>query len=275
MDESTRDPIIRLVSFGAGLAGIDKALERLQKQARQFGEFDQIVVHNEQSLDTHYFNIFDGLIQDFPTGYGLWSWKPYLLEKELETLKDGDVLIYLDAGFEINKAGKNRFFDYLDFLAKEDALLFSISNQQRHWTKKHEILSKPDQHFFRNQVIGGIIMLRVSDKARTLIKRWNELCQFESGHLLKDQLATETQIARFASHRHDQSLLSRAAFEVSVHTIPDESYFNPWSNGKNYPFWALRNKNSRRSWILPAKYLPRVFFDAWKVVSRGASRVSR
>jgi hypothetical protein len=275
MAEVTRDPIIRLVSFGAGLVGIDKALARLEKQARQFGEFDQIVMHNEQSLDTDYFNVFDELIKDFPTGYGLWSWKPYLLKKELATLTEGDILIYLDAGFEINNAGKNRFFDYLDVLAREDALLFSISNQQRYWTKKHEFLSSTDRHFFRNQVIGGVIMLRVSDKARTLINRWNELCQFEGGHLLKDQPATEPQIERFSSHRHDQSLLSRAAFEESIQTIPDESYFNPWSIGKNYPFWALRNKNSRRSWILPAKYLPRVIFDAWKAVSRVASRVAR
>lgn len=275
MDESTRDPIIRLVSFGAGLVGIDRALERLEKQARQFGEFDQIVLHNEQSLDTQYLDVFDGLIQDFPTGYGLWSWKPYLLEKELKTLRDGDVLIYLDAGFEINKAGKNRFFDYLDILAKEDALLFSISNQQRYWTKKHETLSKPDQHYFRNQVLGGVIMLRVSDKARTLISRWNELCQFEAGQLLKDQPPTEQQVERFASHRHDQSLLSLAAFEVSVHTIPDESYFNPWAGGKNYPFWALRNKNSRHSWILPARYLPRAIFEAWKAIRRVASLLAR
>lgn len=275
MDESTRDPIVRLVSFGAGLAGIDKGLERLEKQAKQFGEFDEIALHNEQSLDTGYFDVFGGLVQDFPTGYGLWSWKPYLIEKELANLKDGDVLIYLDAGFEINKAGRNRFFDYLDELAREDVLLFSISNQQRHWSKKHEFLSKPDQHYFRNQVIGGIIMLRVSDKARSLIRRWNELSQFEGGNLLKDQLATEPQIERFVSHRHDQSLLSRAAFEVSAHTIPDESYFNPWASGKNYPFWALRNKYSRRSWILPAKHLPRVILEAWKTVSRVASRASR
>lgn len=275
MDEFTRDPIIRLVSFGAGLAGIHKALERLEKQARQFGEFDEIVVHNEQSLDTQYFKVFHGLIQDFPTGYGLWSWKPYLLEKEFETLKDGDVLIYLDAGFEINKTGRNRFFDYLDVLAREDALLFSISNQQRYWTKKEEALSKPDKHFFRNQVIGGVVMLRVSDKARTLVKRWNELCQFEAGHLLKDQIATEPQIERFVTHRHDQSLLSRAAFEVGAYTIPDESYFNPWASGKNYPFWALRNKSLRQSWILPAKYLPRVIFEAWKAICRVSSRIAR
>jgi hypothetical protein len=163
----------------------------------------------------------------------------------------------------------------LDALAREDVLLFSISNQQRYWSKKHEFLSKPDQHYFRNQVIGGVILLRVSDKARILIKRWNELSQFEGGNLLKDQLATEPQIGRFVSHRHDQSLLSRAAFEVCAHIIPDESYFNPWSSGKNYPFWALRNKNSRRSWILPAKYLPRIIFEAWKAVSRVASRVAR
>jgi hypothetical protein len=275
MGEITRDPIIRLVSFGAGLVGIDKALQRLQKQAIHFGEFDQIVVHNERSLDTGYFNVFGELIQDFPTGYGLWSWKPYLLEKELATLKEGDVLIYLDAGFEINKVGKNRFFDYLDFLAQEDVLLFSISNQQRYWTKKHEFLSKPDQHFFRNQIIGGVIMLRVSDKSRTLIKRWNELCQFEGGQLLIDQPETEPQIEKFASHRHDQSLLSRAAFEANVQTIPDETYFKPWASGKKYPFWALRNKSSSRSWILPAKYLPRVIFDAWKAINQVVSRASR
>lgn len=275
MNETTRDPIIRLVSFGAGLVGIEKALKRLEKQAKQFGAFDEIVIHSEQSLDSGYFNLFGGLIHDFATGYGFWSWKPYLLEKEFATLEEGDLLIYLDAGFEINASGKNRFFDYLDILARQDVLLFAISNQQRCWTKKNELLTKPDQHFFRNQVIGGLIMLRVSDKARNLVKRWNELCQFEGGQLLKDQTATESQIKGFVSHRHDQSLLSRAAFEVGVHTIPDETYFNPWVSGKKYPFWALRNKSSSRSWILPAKYLPRAIFDAWRAVSLLASRASR
>ena len=35
-------------------------------------------------------------------GYGYWLWKSYIIKKTMDMMKDGDILLYLDSGCEIN-----------------------------------------------------------------------------------------------------------------------------------------------------------------------------
>ena len=254
-------PSVTLLTFNSGST---KSLQRITRQASKFPWIDFVVQLSEKDLGDDYFSVFRGLLSANHKGYGLWSWKPYIIERQMDNMNDGDVLIYLDAGVEINSRGSSRFTHYLDFLARNDTLLFSLDHQNRQWTKKSPKIFSYGKDYFRNQVVAGIILLRVSDISRSLIRDWKALTSIEKGALLSDPTPqTPEYHTELIEHRHDQSLLSKVVYEHEIQTIPDESMFKPWRKGKEYPFLALRNRNSSFSWMWWAFHTPHLF---WRIV---------
>jgi hypothetical protein len=252
------------VSFGAGEKGIEKALARLRRQATEFPWIDQVSTYSTADLSTEYLQTLGDFLEANPKGFGLWSWKPFLIQEEFKSLSDGDILIYLDAGVEINKRGAPRFTFYLDHLAREDILVFSLDHQHRQWTKNNSAIFDYGKNYFRNQVVAGILMFRVSDSSRSLVKSWKELCTRDKGQLLQDPQKDSPEFHDdLVEHRHDQSLLSKAVFDLGIQTLPDETIFSSWRKGKEYPFLAMRNKASGSSWLWWTLRTPFIF---WRVV---------
>jgi hypothetical protein len=237
MDSATQRPIVRLISFGAGFRGIEQALKRVSRQAHKFPWIDEVRTYSEADLSEEYLTKMGHLIATDPKGFGLWSWKPFLIEREMNSMKEGDVLVYVDAGIEINPRGAARFTHYLDYLARKDALLFSLDHQHRQWTKNHPLLLDFGRDYFRNQVVAGILLFRVCDRSRALLTKWKELCELDAGTLLRepDSLSNERH-DQLIDHRHDQAVLSKIVFELGFETIPDETIFNPWAQGRRFPF---------------------------------------
>lgn len=261
-------PIVKLISFGSGISGIDFALARLERQGEACELIDRVETYTEKDLDDNYFGMFEQIIGKSSTGFGSWSWKPYLISRELEALNEGDVLLYLDAGVEINKKGRARLTEYLDHVAQNDILMFTQPAQHRHWTKPDPLLIANDRHYFRNQVVAGILMFRVCDKSKRVVRSWLNLSAHEGGRLLVDEEDRPIYASgQIIAHRHDQSVLSRVAFEQGITLIKDETYFEPWKQGKRAPFLALRNKQTGSSWIWAAVNLPMPLFRAWQYLT--------
>ncbi len=158
-----RSPKIFFITFGAGNNEIEEAAQRLGKQALGCGFFDEIEILSESDLPDDVMNLFSPVRFDQTRGFGFWAWKPYLINRKIDSLQDGDVLVYLDAGFEINPSGAHRFNYYLDFVARHDVLVFPLPEQHRLWVKPHSALKIETQNYFRNQVNAGFVMVKVSD----------------------------------------------------------------------------------------------------------------
>ncbi len=257
-------PIVRLITFGDGAKDISRALGRLSNQAKKFPWIDEIRTYSGADLPEEYFSKMGDILARNSKGFGLWSWKPFLIQRELDSMNPGDILLYLDAGVEINKRGAARFTYYLDHLARKDLLFFQLDHQHRQWTKRRSEIFDLGDNFFRNQVVAGILMFRVSEESKSLVSRWKELCILENGALLEDPspLSDENH-QQLIEHRHDQSLLSKVVFDAGLETWPDETIFKPWRKGRDYPFLALRNKSSRQSWLPWAFNTP---FIAWRLI---------
>lgn len=260
-------PIVKLISFGTGISGIDLALARLERQGNACDLIDRVEKYTEKNLDDNYFRLFEQILDKPSKGFGFWSWKPYLISRELETLNEGDVLIYLDAGVEINPRGRQRLTEYLDLVARQDILIFNQPAQHRHWTKPDPMLISNDRHYFRNQAVAGILLFRVCEKSKRFVQNWLRLSAYEGGRLLVDEELPHQGSGKIIAHRHDQSVLSRVAFEQGIILRRDETYFEPWSKGTRAPFLALRNKQTGYSWIWAALNLPRPLFRVWQYVT--------
>jgi hypothetical protein len=260
-------PIVKLISFGSGIPGVHLALERLRRQGDECDLVDKVEIFTEKNLDADYTRLFKDILDQPSKGFGFWSWKPYLISRELETLNEGDVLIYLDAGVEINPRGRGSFTEYLDLVAQQDILIFSQPAQHRHWTKPDPMLISHDRHYFRNQAVAGILLFRVCEKSKRFVQNWLGLSAYGGGRLLVDEELPYERSGQRIAHRHDQSVLSRVAFEQGIMLSRDETYFEPWSKGKRAPFLALRNKQTGYSWVWAALNLPRPLFRVWQYVT--------
>lgn len=239
-----RDPKIFFITFGAGNREIVEAAHRLGKQALDSGFFDDIEVLSESDLPEHVINLFSPIQFSKIRGFGYYAWKPFLIYKKIGSLQDGDVLVYLDAGSEINPSGGHRFTYYLDFVARHDFLVFPIPEQHRLWVKPHSSLTVQAQNFFRNQVASGFVMLKVSDLSRRITRRWYELAFEDSGSALTDWLEDGQSVGPgFMEHRHDQAVLTHVVISENLPVLDrDETSHNPWIRGQDYPFLSLRNR---------------------------------
>lgn len=234
-------PNVKLITFGGGGISYRQAAERLIKQSWDFPSITSRKLYTDTDLDSEYYETFKE-VKDYQTGFGFYSWKPYIIFRELMALEPNDILIYLDAGCELNNEGIRRFDDYLSYTSKKDVLLFEIQLQNRYWTKNHPMLLGYPEHFFRNQIASGIIFLKNNGKSQQLIKSWLDLCAFEKGVLLADPEESSSQLPGFVKHRHDQSCLSICAYQQNVESIPDETFYLDWRDGRNYPILAFRNR---------------------------------
>ena len=239
---TSKIPIVKLITFGGGSLDYREAASRLIKQSEDFPSIDVRRAYTDSDLPADYHRLFNGLAASHPTGYGLYSWKPYLIYNELLMLNQNDILIYIDAGCELNKFGIRRFDDYLSYTSKHDVLLFELQHPNRYWTKFHPKLLGYPEHYFRNQLVGSVIFIKNNDRARQFIKSWLDLCAFENGILLKDPEDNEPQLPIFKMHRHDQSCLSICAYQHNIKPIPDETWFQDWRKAEKYPILALRSR---------------------------------
>jgi hypothetical protein len=154
-------PEVRLVSFASGSPELSSALHRLSNQARVIGLIDKVVTFDEQDLDEEYWSLFGDLPSKQPKGFGLWSWKPYIVLREAKAMTEGDILFYADAGTEINSQGINRLSQYLDHISTNGYLFFSLSQQNRFWSKAdHELVNRGN--FFRTQISATFFGMRIS-----------------------------------------------------------------------------------------------------------------
>jgi hypothetical protein len=236
-----KKPTVKLITFGGGSVEYREAAERLIAQSKEFPSIDERRSYTEADLPPDYHELFNG-VSSIATGCGLYSWKPYLINAELSSLAQNDILIYIDAGCELNGKGIRRFNDYLSYTSKNDILLFEQQHPNRFWTKYHPKLLGYPEHFFRNTLVAGVFFLKNNERTKQLIKAWLDLCAYENGVLLRDPEDNEPQLPGFIKHRHDQSCLSVCAYLHNMATIPDETWFPDWSEAGDYPILALRNR---------------------------------
>lgn len=257
-------PRVRLITFGGGSEAFRQAAERVVAQARGFEDIDEAHGYTDMTLPAAYLAQASALIRQYPKGYGLWSWKPYLVYHELLALRDGDILVYVDAGCELNRAGRQVFNRYLSFAAEHDALFFELDYPQRFWTKRHPLLTGDAAHYFRNQIVGGIFFLRRCERTLGLAKAWKELCFRDDFSLLKDPVEGEAQIEGFNEHRYEQSCLSATVYAQGFATLADETFFPDWTAARHIPILAVRNRKG--SSILQQTLYPSLYarLRRWK-----------
>ena len=240
------------ITFGGPSENYHSAVKRISREASEFDVFDEIIGYTEQDLmaDASFWGKHQHFIESNASrGYGCWLWKPHLTLKTLEKMNDNDLLVYADAGCFMNKDGRSRLLEYFDMLNTST----EIGNVSFQMGYLDELFTKMDIFEYYNandptivktgQLVGGAYVLRKCQHTMELINRWYDgCCQY---HLIDDSYGKLPNVPSYDSTRNDQSIFSVLRKKYGSIMLSDETWFGPrWTDdGKNYPIWAIRNRN--------------------------------
>ena len=226
--------MVRLVTFAS--KRFYKAMDLIVAEAEDSGFFNSIKTYTDVGLPTP--------LRDYgnanPRGYGYWRWKPLICLAAMSGMKDGDVLVYADAGCAINPNGDmKRWIE----MAGESILSFHLTDYftERRYTKSYTLdLFNARELVDTPQVISGCFIVRVNDDNRNILKEWNSAAS-SNPKLFNDDLSVED--IDFIDHRHDQSVLSLIFKKNGCVIIPDETYHDGHGNYNPIaPIWATRRR---------------------------------
>jgi hypothetical protein len=220
------------LTFGGGSAW-PHAARRLASQAQATGLFETVSVETGNEIFERWpeFAEHRPFVEANPRGWGYWLWKPFLLRSYLRRIQDGELLFYLDAGFEILVENKDRLQRLLQQSALNGALLFGCPQypilNAIFWAKQ-DLLDRFAQNYgLKNLekiplVAAGSLALVKNKQNLALLDDWYRIGASEGGHLIDDSPSVATQKQLFIEHRHDQAIFD---FLIVAHGIPATGSF--------------------------------------------------
>lgn len=212
------------------------------KTAYRFGKADKVIEYSSADISEE-FKAKNAKIFAYKRGAGLWLWKPYLIQKALSQLENGDWLFYSDAGVtfinDLKHLTKCATDNNLDVLTFEQPLL------SRQFTKHECYVKLGIEDNGENQAL-GLLLLRKSDISIKFVNEWLQLCEDEELISPKHFYQKIEEWKDYYAHREDQSLLSLLRDKWSLPAFRDPSDYGEmpfmnigigeWSyNPKNYP----------------------------------------
>ena len=239
--------MIHLITYGDSI--YEETKQRLYNQASNLGWFDTITSYSPEDLDEDFKEKFKDILSH-PRGGGYWIWKPYIINKHLEMIKDDDILIYLDAGCYINPKGFERFKEYIELLKnnEEACISFQMNHHiEKKWTIKEifenfNINSDSKDIIESGQIIATVKMFRKCANSINIVSVW--LNALHANPLLfTDHYNKNKQCEIFIDNRHDQSICSVLCKLYKTIILEDETYFEDGfgcPKSLKCPFWATR-----------------------------------
>jgi hypothetical protein len=249
---------IHLISFGDTL-NYGGALTRMLVTASQWMHentrvFSSVNIFHERHVQQNadFWSLHSEFIKNNPRGFGYWLWKSWLIEKVMQGIPDNDIVLYMDAGCQINTKAIDRFRDYCKIAQEHDICCFHLPGfLERQWTKADtaaRILGTHDHDLMHtNQIIATTAFFINNQKIRNFLSEWYSLSCENNYQFLTDQVSVNDNHNDFQAHRHDQSIFSLLIKKYNMcQSLPDETYFAPdWKTlGSGHPIWATRNNTS-------------------------------
>jgi len=267
--------MIHLVSFAD--SRMKRSLQRLLQQAANLDFFGKIHLLNENDLSADFKERFKDKLIHGSRGFGYWSWKPQVIAQTLKEMKDGDLLLYLDAGCHLNKAGIKRLKEYFEILDGSESGVLAFQSKQPtadisplqydgrrlfdqpnyEWVKG-DLFDyfgvRYDKSYTHAQAIGaGIIFVKKCEQSLALIREWQEIIS-QNFSLLDDTPSKSQNLEGFREHRHDQAIFSLLCLKYGVPTLSAYEYWYPkklassrlepdWGELKDFPIHAKRDKD--------------------------------
>jgi hypothetical protein len=155
--------------------------DRIQAQARDVGVFDHILGTTENDFP-EFFSTHAEFVEANSRGYGLWIWKPKVVQTTLASMEMGDSLVYCDAGMYLNKRGGKRFGDYLALLESPttDVVVFCTETYKAATFANPDAIARVFPDFYSTSYrycYAGVFLLKKTPETVALVDEWLSLCE--------------------------------------------------------------------------------------------------
>lgn len=261
--------MIRLVTYADNkmLRALDLCARSAEKNGVDMSfTYQRYMVCGEPGMAGIYkeFYEFNKEVLDQERGGGYWLWKPYVIYLQMLNAKDGDILIYSDAGVEfVNNV--NEIISRMD----EDIFFFTNGFPHVEWCKGDVFYSivKPPVVEVRKyddcidiiskyqhpetdpkQVQASVIFFKVNQKTRDFVKEWLLYCQMPG--FIDDSPSKLPNYPTFAEHRHDQAILTclQIKYGYKLHWWPTQYSEHIRIPGDNYPVIFNHHRKRDNEW---------------------------
>lgn len=238
---------IHFITFGN--ENYYEPLKRINEQAKKIDIFTDIHIIDDKKIkeDKIFWDKHGEFINENKRGYGYWIWKSYIVNKLLLEIEDNDIIIYCDAGCEININGKERLKEYIEIVnnSKYGILSFEmVGLLEKKYTKMKTFIDLDClSQLETNQLMAtSFILKKCLHTVFLLNEYYNNCCNYS---LINDNYYNIKNDIDFIDHRHDQSIFSLLRKKYGTEILVDETYFGPkWEKNKcfKYPILCTRNK---------------------------------
>lgn len=210
----------KFITFGGGGQNYIDAGNRLINQALNLNLFDEVKLYTDKDLidDIDFWSKHKDFILNNKRGYGYWLWKPYIIKKTMEQMKEDDILLYLDCGCELNELKIQNLINFFNYI-KTDYIIGTLAGLEKEWNKMDllKYLNMENDYSLNiNQRQAGTNMFLVCEKVINLVNEWyNIACIY---NLIDDTNSISKNFDCFKEHRHDQSIFSLLTKKYNIYS---------------------------------------------------------
>jgi len=217
---------------------------RIANEARNFG-FDTVTTYGPESLTKEFLDSTSPHI-NHPRGGGYWLWKSIIIKNKLESINDGDILVYADAGCHINIHGKQRFNEYLNMFENTELgiLSFELTGLTETMYTNESVfdffgIGEGDEMRNSSQLSATILIMKKNDHCLNLIDELYKISTTKP-EIFSDIHNNYKRHKDFRDHRHDQSVFGILRKKMGSVIIPDETWAVDFNTLMHIPILATR-----------------------------------
>ncbi|MDB9826714.1 hypothetical protein OAC14_00065 [Candidatus Pelagibacter sp.] len=254
---------INLCSFAS--PDLARSALRFTKQAQKINLYKKIKIYSVDDLRDKEKKFLNQLLKKGKIrGYGYWFWKPLIIKHFLLSLKEDEILNYVDVGSHINLDGYNRLNYYINLVkkSKKGILAFQFNKLKKKFfifPKRYEYMyTKSDLlDYFKvlnnkkithtPQYESGCIFLKKNKYTLRLLDEWAKVYK-DNFSLADDSKSRIKNLKGFIENRHDQSIFSILCKKYKVKTLSafeiDWAMFKKqrtWKHNMNCPILLKRD----------------------------------
>lgn len=210
-----------------------KSLDLLEQTSLEIGKVDKFIRYTQDWLKTEPFWNKNAYILGQKRGAGYWIWKPYIILKTFESLENGDVVLYSDAGIKVID-NLNPLYNLMANHPNDGKIIFRVpwigaQHIAKIWTKRDCFVlteSNSEKYWNAPMTNGAISVWEKNDKNVEFLKEWQR-------YLRDPRIVTDEpnmfgpNFPQFKDHRHDQSVLSILAVKYNFELFRDPTQ---WGN---------------------------------------------
>jgi hypothetical protein len=164
-------------------------------------------------------------IFSFKRGFGLWLWKPFIILKTLEKLREGEILIYADSGcLLINDPSPLYHLADSNIYGLVAFNCSPITNKE--FVKKQTFINmKCDSEEFWNSphIIATVLIFKKTTHSIKLVKEWLKEMEIASSLVPEKKKESDFNLPEFIEHREDQSIFSLLVRKKNIKTYRNPS----------------------------------------------------